>query len=116
MELVEREAPLALLTALAAKARGGHGRAVLVSGPVAAGKSVLVHNVADRAPGLGMFPLTALGSEDERHLPLGVVRQLVDDAPLDPADLSSLDHRVGVSLDDLVLSAFPAEVTGVQAG
>ncbi|MFE1269831.1 ATP-binding protein [Streptomyces sp. NPDC058758] len=86
MELVEREAPLALLTALAAKARGGHGRAVLVSGPVAAGKSVLVHNVADRAPGLGMFALTALGSEDERHLPLGVVRQLVDDAPLDPAD------------------------------
>ncbi|MFC9491295.1 AAA family ATPase, partial [Streptomyces hydrogenans] len=52
VELVEREAPLALLTALAAQARGGHGRAVLVSGPVAAGKSVLAHNFADRAPGL----------------------------------------------------------------
>ncbi|MFB7343742.1 AAA family ATPase [Streptomyces hydrogenans] len=84
MELVEREAPLALLTALAAQARGGHGRAVLVSGPVAAGKSVLAHNFADRAPGLGLLALTALGSEDERHLPLGVMRQLVDGAPLDP--------------------------------
>ncbi|MGY3677863.1 AAA family ATPase [Streptomyces sp. TE33382] len=86
VELVEREAPLALLTALAEQAREGHGRAALVSGPVAAGKSVLVHNFADRAPGLGMLPLSALGSEDERHLPLGVVRQLVDDAPLDPRD------------------------------
>ncbi|MFE4588381.1 helix-turn-helix transcriptional regulator [Streptomyces laurentii] len=84
MELVEREAPLARLTTLAEQARDGHGRAVLVSGPVAAGKSVLVHHFADRAPGLGLLPLSALGSRDERHLTLGVMRQLVDDAPLDP--------------------------------
>ncbi|MFD3664782.1 AAA family ATPase [Streptomyces sp. NPDC058659] len=86
VELVEREAPLALLTALAEQARDGHGRAVLVSGAVAAGKSVLVHDFADRALSLGMLPLSALGSRDERHLALGVVRQLVDDAPLDAAD------------------------------
>ncbi|MER8235837.1 AAA family ATPase [Streptomyces sp. NPDC094049] len=86
MELVEREAPMALLTTLAERARDGHGRAVLVSGPVAAGKSVLVHTFADHALGLGMLPLAALGSKDERHLTLGVMRQLVDDAPLDTAD------------------------------
>ncbi|GHF99701.1 helix-turn-helix transcriptional regulator [Streptomyces zaomyceticus] len=86
VELVEREAPLALLTALAEQARDGHGRAVLVHGPVAAGKSVLVHHFADRALSLGMLPLSALGSKDERHLTLGVVRQLVDDAPLDSGD------------------------------
>ncbi|MFD4371328.1 AAA family ATPase [Streptomyces sp. NPDC058486] len=86
MELVEREAPLALLTELAEEAREGHGRAVLVSGPVAAGKSVLVHTFADHAPSRGMLALSALGSEDERHLTLGVVRQLVDDAPLEPED------------------------------
>ncbi|MGW6395927.1 AAA family ATPase [Streptomyces sp. NPDC055103] len=86
MELVEREASLARLSALAEQARDGHGRAVLVSGPVAAGKSVLVHHFVDRALSLGMLPLSALGSGDERHLTLGVMRQLVDDAPLDAED------------------------------
>ncbi|MEU8541962.1 AAA family ATPase [Streptomyces sp. NPDC048717] len=86
MELVEREAPSALLDRLAGQARSGHGHAVLVSGPVAAGKSVLVHHFADRAMSRGMLPLSALGSAAERHLPLGVVRQLVDDAPLDAGD------------------------------
>ncbi|KKZ75200.1 helix-turn-helix transcriptional regulator [Streptomyces showdoensis] len=86
MELVEREVPLALLSVLAEQARDGHGRAVLVSGPVAAGKSVLLHDFADLALSLGMLTLSALASEAERHLPLGVVRQLVDDAPLDEED------------------------------
>ncbi|MEU8759649.1 AAA family ATPase [Streptomyces sp. NPDC048659] len=83
---MEREAPLALLTALSERAGEGQGRAVLVSGPVAAGKSVLMHHFADRAPSLGLLPLTALASADERHLPLGVVRQLVDEAPFDETD------------------------------
>ncbi|MGW7305899.1 AAA family ATPase [Streptomyces sp. NPDC054835] len=112
MELVEREAPLALLTALAEQARDGHGRAVLVSGPVAAGKSVLVHHFADHALGRGMLPLSALASEDERHLTLGVVRQLVDDAPLDPEDRA----RAVALIEDGVRAARTRDGEQMDAG
>lgn len=86
MELVERDDSLRLLSELATEARDGHGRVVLIGGTVATGKSVLLHTFAERAVNQGMIPVTALASAAEQALPLGVLRQLVDDAPLRTED------------------------------
>lgn len=86
MELVERDEPLDLLVTLTDQARDGHGRVVLVTGPVATGKSVLAHTFAEHAIDLGLLPVSALATDAEQHLTLGVMRQLMDDAPLPAAD------------------------------
>ncbi|GAA3846470.1 LuxR family transcriptional regulator [Sphaerisporangium flaviroseum] len=82
MSLIERQEALASLEGLLASAIMGKGRVALVSGPVAAGKSELLHTFAEQAAELGALPITAMGSLAERDLPLGVLGQLIQDAPL----------------------------------
>ncbi|MEN3537592.1 AAA family ATPase [Microbispora sp. ZYX-F-249] len=98
MTMVEREAELALLEALLAGAVMGRGRVALVDGAVATGKSMLLHTFAEQAIELGALAVSATGSPLERDMPLGVLRQLVEDAPLMPQEreraLSLLDEGV----------------------
>ncbi|MFI1457613.1 helix-turn-helix transcriptional regulator [Streptomyces roseus] len=76
MTLVGRDAALgALDTALAECAEGG-ARIVLAEGATGCGKSALVDAAAERARAAGALVLTAVASPEERHVALGVLRQL----------------------------------------
>ncbi|HEX4814648.1 MAG TPA: AAA family ATPase [Nonomuraea sp.] len=82
MGLIERQEELSCLESLLANAIMGRGRIALVGGPVATGKTALLRAVAEQAIDLGALSVTAAGSRMEQDLPLGLLRQLVQDAPL----------------------------------
>ncbi|MEZ0075141.1 AAA family ATPase [Planotetraspora sp. GP83] len=82
MDLIEREEELASLEGLLASAVVSRGRVALVGGAVATGKSALLRTLAEQAIELGALAVTATGSRLERDLPLGVLGQLIQDAPL----------------------------------
>ncbi|WP_067182595.1 helix-turn-helix transcriptional regulator [Microtetraspora niveoalba] len=82
MGLVERDEACAALEGLVADALGGKGRVALLTGTVATGKSELLHTFADRVVELGALPVVAMASAVEQDLPLGVIGQLMQDAPL----------------------------------
>ncbi|GAB2480682.1 helix-turn-helix transcriptional regulator [Streptosporangium sandarakinum] len=86
MKLVEREEELACLQALLDSAVLGRGKVALVGGAVATGKSALLHVFAEQAIERGALAVTATGSRMERDLPLGVLGQLIQDAPLVPEE------------------------------
>ncbi|MEV6982021.1 AAA family ATPase [Sphaerisporangium sp. NPDC051017] len=86
MSLIERQEALASLEGLLASAINGKGRVALMSGTVATGKSELLHSFAEHAAELGALPVTATGSLAERDMQLGVLGQLIHDAPLVPAE------------------------------
>ncbi|QFY07522.1 AAA family ATPase [Nonomuraea phyllanthi] len=86
MDLIERDEARASLDGLLADAANGRGRVALVTGTVATGKSELLLMLAERAIDLGALAITATGSSAERDLPLGVLSQLVHDAPLTPGE------------------------------
>ncbi|MFD5511984.1 BREX system ATP-binding domain-containing protein [Streptomyces sp. NPDC127051] len=74
--LVGRDAVIgALDTALAECAEGG-ARIVLAEGATGCGKSALADAAAERARRAGALVLTAVASPEERHVALGVLRQL----------------------------------------
>ncbi|RKT55630.1 ATP-binding protein [Saccharothrix australiensis] len=91
MLLVERADELDLLRRRFADCRRGRGRLVVVSGPVASGKTELLHTFAEHVAGTGARVLAAACAEDERGLPLAVVDQLLrqasprGDGPAGPA-------------------------------
>ncbi|MER6569562.1 AAA family ATPase [Streptomyces sp. NPDC001093] len=60
----------------------GRSRAVLIEGAAGCGKSHLLDAVAERAAAAGALVLTAAATEQERRVPLGVLRQLVCSAPV----------------------------------
>ncbi|GII02164.1 helix-turn-helix transcriptional regulator [Planobispora takensis] len=82
MGLIERKEELTSLEELLANAVMGRGRIALVGGAVAVGKSTLLRSIAEQAIELGALAVAATGSRVERDLPLGVMRQLIQDAPL----------------------------------
>jgi hypothetical protein len=75
---VGRTAELALLRAELRAAAGGRARTVVVEGPEGIGKTALVHHTLGGEAGVRV--LAASGEEGERHLELGVIRQLADEA------------------------------------
>ncbi|MDR8409169.1 AAA family ATPase [Nonomuraea sp. 3-1Str] len=77
----ERQA-MALLHGLLEEAVAGRGRIALVTGAIATGKSRLLYGFADDAFEHGALPLSAMGSLAERDLPLGVLSQLLHNAPM----------------------------------
>jgi DNA-binding CsgD family transcriptional regulator len=77
VELFEREEALAELAGLREAAFAGRGSAALVSGPVAVGKSALLDTFIGQAAQAGGLPLTAIASDAERALQLGVLAQFV---------------------------------------
>ncbi|GIF09465.1 AAA family ATPase [Actinoplanes siamensis] len=86
MKLVEREKAIATLDGLLAAAVSGKGRIAVIAGAVASGKTELLNTYADRAVERDALAITAIGSDAERDLPLGVISQLLLDAPLVPKE------------------------------
>ncbi|WP_193241762.1 AAA family ATPase [Streptomyces phaeolivaceus] len=82
MQLADLDEPLALLATMLADAERGHGRTALVEGGAALGKSALLDAFADQATGQGALVLVASATESENHIPLGVMSQLLEEAPL----------------------------------
>ncbi len=85
MGLVERDTELLVLKEMYADCTHGRGGVVVVSGAVARGKTELLHTFAEHVAESGGLMLTATGSRTEQALPLGVIQQLFQWAPLPPA-------------------------------
>ena len=80
-ELLERDRELGVLEDLIQGALEGRPGLALVEGPAGIGKSRLLAATREAAEGAGFRVLAARGSDLERELPFGVVRQLFDPAP-----------------------------------
>ncbi|MGW0828506.1 AAA family ATPase [Streptomyces sp. NPDC002845] len=100
--LIEREQELSALHGLLSESRCGKGQIVLVSGAAGNGKSELLYAFAEEASAAGSLVLRATGREEERDVPLGLVRQLVRDLAL-PAPL-----RTQMALLESSVAADPA--------
>ncbi|HEY1688425.1 MAG TPA: AAA family ATPase [Solirubrobacteraceae bacterium] len=78
--LLEREAALAAVGGLVARARSGSGGLVVVEGAAGLGKSRLLAEAVLRAEGDGVGVLRARGEELDRAVPWGLVRRLLGGA------------------------------------
>jgi DNA-binding CsgD family transcriptional regulator len=76
--LLEREAQVAALAALAGAARSGAGRFVVIEGTVGIGKTRLLAEARTTAGSAGMRVLAARGGEFEGEFAYGIVRQLFE--------------------------------------
>ncbi|WP_461011752.1 AAA family ATPase, partial [Streptomyces capparidis] len=99
MRLAERDEQLAELYDLLDRAARGGGGCALVTAGGGRGKTAVLGAVGARAARLGFLVLTASGSWEERHLPGGVLGQLLrtpGDAPLIPEEeIAGLLCRLG---------------------
>ncbi|MCZ7423450.1 AAA family ATPase [Verrucosispora sp. WMMA2121] len=102
MKLVERADAIATLDGLLASAVAGKGRIAVIAGAVASGKTELLNTYADRAVDRDALAITAIGADAERDLPLGVLTQLLLDAPLVPEEQRRAMNLLyeGVRADD----------------
>ncbi|MFI7143957.1 AAA family ATPase [Nonomuraea sp. NPDC050022] len=82
MAMDERREGLTSLEELLRETVAGKGRIAMVTGAIATGKSELLYAFAEQAFEHGALPLTATGSLAESGLPLGVLAQLLHNAPL----------------------------------
>ncbi|MGW0555828.1 AAA family ATPase [Streptomyces sp. NPDC002926] len=80
MVLVEREPQLTQLSGLLEKCLDGAGSIVVLRGPVTVGKTELLHTFAERVAGARVRFLEASASPEERHLPFGLLSQLLHGA------------------------------------
>ncbi|WP_345633092.1 AAA family ATPase [Rugosimonospora acidiphila] len=80
--MVERNEALAVLEEHLAGAVIGQGRVAIVAGTVGIGKTELLRALAERVVDLGALAVVASGTRAERDLPLGLLSQLLRDAPL----------------------------------
>ncbi|MGW3186716.1 AAA family ATPase [Streptomyces ardesiacus] len=80
MVLVEREPHLAQLSDLLENCLHAAGSVVVLRGPVAVGKTELLHTFAERVAGARVRFLGAAASPTERHLPFGLLSQLLHGA------------------------------------
>ena len=87
-DLLERDRELGVLDDLIQDALEGRPALALVEGPAGIGKSRLL--AATREAAQGFRALAARGSDLERELPFGVVRQLFDPLLVDPAERARL--------------------------
>jgi len=76
--LLEREAQVAALEALADTARSGDGRFVIIEGSAGIGKTRLLAEARSIAGSAGMRVLAARGGEFEGEFAYGIVRQLFE--------------------------------------
>ncbi|WP_316524164.1 LuxR family transcriptional regulator [Kitasatospora brasiliensis] len=79
--LGERELSVEQFAAVYDSTAQGHSRAVLVTGPVASGKTELVQDLLRRARDAGALVLEAVGLPVTRTYQLGVLRQLMQALP-----------------------------------
>ncbi|MEU8521785.1 AAA family ATPase [Streptomyces sp. NPDC048577] len=90
MVLVERDPQLTLLSGLLDQCLGGAGSVVIVRGPVAVGKTELLHAFSERVAGDRVRFLAAAASPAERHLPFGLLSQLLHGADAEYAQRAGL--------------------------
>ncbi|MBT1187275.1 AAA family ATPase [Streptomyces sp. CJ_13] len=92
------------------------GRIAVISGPVASGKTALLHRVLERTADSGVRLLSAVTSAAEQDIPFGVVEELLRDTT-DTAGSLPLLGPAGT--EDLVpaqtLMAFHARLAGLAA-
>nr|WLD25878.1 transcriptional regulator TurR [Streptomyces sp.] len=79
--LVEWDEKVAELISWATGPDRPPGRIAVIGGPVASGKTSLLHRLLERTPGAGIRVLSAVTSASERHIPFGVVEELLRDSP-----------------------------------
>ncbi|MEU0934086.1 AAA family ATPase [Embleya sp. NPDC005971] len=92
MFFVGRTEELSRLDTARARCATGVGGVTTVCGPVAVGKTALLHSFGDRPAADGALFLRAVGTPMEQDFPLGVVRQLVQSAPLPDEDAQRIDR------------------------
>ncbi len=85
MELVERGTELGRLRDALGRCADAKGGVVALTGPVGSGRTELLHGFAAEVARAGALHLGAVGSPMERELPLALLVQLFQNAPLDPA-------------------------------
>ncbi len=81
MALAEREPEVQALRTALDECRNGAARIVLIEGAAGCGKSELIDTLAEWTDAGEDRALRAFGSPAERDLPLGLIQQLVADAP-----------------------------------
>jgi len=81
--LLERDHELEVLDRLVQGALDGDAVLALLEGPAGIGKSTVLAEARDKAAAAGFRVLAARGSDLERELPYGVVRQLFESLPDD---------------------------------
>lgn len=96
MNLVERGEAFSIMESMLGSCAGGHGGVLLVSGPVASGKTALLRAFGERATAAGALYLQATASQAESDLPLGVMGQLLLGAGLVGADARRAARLLGL--------------------
>jgi DNA-binding CsgD family transcriptional regulator len=95
---LERELELEALRSCVAADLGGSGRLVVVEGEAGIGKTELLRAAGDEATREGMRVLTSRGSELERELPFGLVRQLFEPALRDASESERTELLAGAAV------------------
>jgi predicted ATPase len=108
--LLEREAQVAALEALADAARGGDGRFVIIEGSAGIGKTRLLAEARSIAGSAGMRVLAARGGEFEGEFAYGIVRQLFEPllAAADPGLRARLFSGPAALVESLLGASQPA--------
>lgn len=88
--LLERDNELARLDHAVGAARAGEAVVTLIEGPAGIGKSMLLGKVREMVTAAGFHQLSARGSDLERELPYGIVRQLFEPLLLETGGLERL--------------------------
>ncbi|MET9551022.1 AAA family ATPase [Streptomyces sp. NPDC006627] len=99
MNLVERGDAFSIMESMLGSCAGGHGGVLLVSGPVASGKTALLRAFGARATAAGALYLQATASEAESDLTLGVMGQLLLGAGLLGADARRARRLQGLATE-----------------
>lgn len=91
--LVERDGEMSALNEYFRSAEQGRGYVALVGSAVASGKTEFLNHFTDQVIESGALLLEAAGSRAERGLPLGIIRNLFDNAAF-PSDVRSDMMRI----------------------
>jgi DNA-binding NarL/FixJ family response regulator len=85
--LVGRDEEIDALETLLHDCGQGNGGVAVIRGPIASGKTILLHAFAEQVAAVGAILFSAVASRTERDLPFGVMDQLFRSGPL-PAVIS----------------------------
>ncbi|MBW4721545.1 ATP-binding protein [Saccharothrix obliqua] len=105
--LVERGGQLAALERMFAETVEGRGRVAVVRGPVASGKTELVHAFAERATAAGALFVEAVASRSEQAVPFGVLGQLFHGLSVSCPDVGGVGDPLDRDLVRAVVNGGP---------
>ena len=111
VDLVGRDAELAVVAHALDDVRGGTGRVLGVLGEAGIGKTALLAALGERRARAGLLVLEGRGAEHERDVPFGVVVDALDEhvATLSPRRVADARRRISASV-------LPAAAAGAGAG